>query len=226
MFKTIRLFAVAAALVLIAGQAATAAPSKGMTAAAAGDRQSAEELVRRGRQAVSLKNYDEALQAFADASKADPDWGDPYIDTGWVYNEMGKAQDAIPYLTKGLELAPNDTRGLGERAYAYGELGDHKAAVADLDRAIRLAPNEPGFYNERCWNKTQLKDYRSALGDCDKAVSLKPDDVDSRRNRFPVNQALGNWQAVVDDCDVILARNPEDKDARAARTDALRLLGR
>ena len=86
--------------------------------------------------------------AIAECQKAivvDPDFGNPYNDIGAYLLEMGKPDEAIPWLEKATRASRYDPRhyphiNLG-RAYVAKEMLSR--ALAEFEQALAFAPDHP-----------------------------------------------------------------------------------
>ncbi|HNS40971.1 MAG TPA: tetratricopeptide repeat protein [Promineifilum sp.] len=96
-------------------------------------------------------------EAIAECEKAiaiDPDLGNPYNDIGAYLLEMGRPEEAIPWLEQAI-VAPRYATpqfahlNLGR---AYEQLGEVYRALAAYDQALAIAP----LYLPAHWAKTAL----------------------------------------------------------------------
>ena len=82
----------------------------------------------------------EALTLSRRAAQLAPDNG-PILDTlGWVYFQMGKPKDALPYLQRAAVLTNNDPMVLQHVGDARLKLGEPRAALTAWKRALAQAP--------------------------------------------------------------------------------------
>jgi len=96
-------------------------------------------------------------EAIAECEKAialDPDLGNPYNDIGAYLIEMGRPEEAIPWLeraTAALRYATPQFAHLN-LGRAYEQLGEAYRALASYDQALAMAP----LYLPAHWAKTAL----------------------------------------------------------------------
>jgi tetratricopeptide (TPR) repeat protein len=64
----------------------------------------------------------------------------PYIDLGTLLVNNGRSSEAIPYLTKALQISPEDIRAHRELGKAYLHLNQLEKAQAELEKSVQLAP--------------------------------------------------------------------------------------
>lgn len=78
--------------------------------------------------------------ALADSDPHTDQW--PYLDYGSFLLEQGRAQDAIPLLTRSIAIAPTCAQCHGKLGRAYDETGKFEQAVAELEHAVTLSPHD------------------------------------------------------------------------------------
>ena len=71
------------------------------------------------------------------------------VSLGLAYFKNNKFSEAIPYLTKVIEIEPNNSAVFVWRSRAYQQLGQIDLAVLDLTKAISLNPNNSDLLMER-----------------------------------------------------------------------------
>lgn len=89
-----------------------------------------------------IELYHQAIDACNKAIEIDPDFGNPYNDIGAYLIEIGRPEEAVPWLEKAI-LAPRyDSPHLPHvnLGRVYEELGDNQSALAYYDRALELSP--------------------------------------------------------------------------------------
>ena len=111
-----------------------------------------------------LGRTDDALAAYRTAITLDagatPKTLGPYLDLGTLLVESDRPADAIQYLLRAVDLAPNDWRTHRELGKAYLQLNRLEEAQAELDKAVALAPeNGPlHFLLAQAYRKRGLAD--------------------------------------------------------------------
>ena len=88
---------------------------------------------------------DKAAQDFEEAAWLDPK--DPKIqfNLGTAYLSMGMFEQAIINFNRTLELDPQNSDALGNRAVARTAIGEDKLAQQDVKRAIKLGAPPDGL---------------------------------------------------------------------------------
>jgi len=89
----------------------------------------------------------EALALSEHAAQLDPENG-PIEDTqGWVYFQMGRPNDALPYLQQAALMTDNDPVVLQHVGDAYLKLGLRREAIDAWRRALEKDPGNGGLIN-------------------------------------------------------------------------------
>ncbi len=65
----------------------------------------------------------------------------PFLNMGTLLVESHKSEEALPYLTKAIELARDNPKAHQELAKAYSELNQLEQAQSELEAAVKLAPD-------------------------------------------------------------------------------------
>ena len=63
--------------------------------------------------------------------------------------ERGLYEEAIAYLDKAIQLAPDDAGAYLKRGVSYKELGEYQNAINDYTMAIQIDPDYADAYNGR-----------------------------------------------------------------------------
>lgn len=97
-------------------------------------------FILKGQVLYALEQYTEAWQAFDRATTLDPSRWDVCGMKANSLAKIGKFDDAIIAINKGLELAPDEPVNIYNRACIYSLKGDKANALADLQKAISMNP--------------------------------------------------------------------------------------
>ncbi len=86
--------------------------------------------------------YDEAIRECEIAIQVDRDFGNPYNDIGAYLIELGRHEEAIPWLRKAMEAKRYEPRHYPyiNLARVYVKQGKLQEAVAELKRALDIEP--------------------------------------------------------------------------------------
>jgi tetratricopeptide (TPR) repeat protein len=101
-----------------------------------------------------MDRYEEAIAECEKAIAIDPSYGNPYNDIGAYLLEMGRPEEAIPWLERAFAAPHYETPqfALVNLGRAYEQLGESYRALAAYDKALVIAP----LYLPAHWAKTTL----------------------------------------------------------------------
>jgi tetratricopeptide (TPR) repeat protein len=99
---------------------------------------------------VALGNqgqYDEAIQAFDEAIRLDPNDVRAWNDKGLALVKQGKYDEAIETYDEAIRIDPNNSKAWNRKGTALTEQGKYDEAIKAYDEAIRLNPNYAMAWN-------------------------------------------------------------------------------
>ena len=121
----------------------------------------------------TLDLHEEAL-AFTGVLDLQPEEGDSLIGKGVALAGLGREEDALDALNRGLVLQPNDTRGVHQRALIHAEAGRHEEALADFTKAGELDESDSGYQLNRVISLYNLDRNEEALDVINKVLESEP----------------------------------------------------
>jgi serine/threonine-protein kinase len=140
---------------------------------------SAGELADEGYRLVQNKLWSQALSSYTKALEVDPKYPKVYWNIGFVYNRIGKPEEAIAILNKGLALPPGpmDYREgmLYQRSVALASLKRYEEALSDINEAVHGTSTSARFIYFRARVHLLSGDLESAIADAKAVLKLAPD---------------------------------------------------
>ncbi|HEX2760386.1 MAG TPA: tetratricopeptide repeat protein, partial [Rhizomicrobium sp.] len=117
------------------------------------------------RQAQMLRNagqYDEAIRIASQLMLVNGD--DPRVaaEYGKALTQKGRAQDAVEFLHRAIELAPGDWTLYSALGVSFDQLGNQNAARTAYDHALMLKANEPSVLNNYALSRMLAGDTEGA----------------------------------------------------------------
>ena len=104
-------------------------------------RQEAREFADRARTYEEDGLLDQAVEAYSQALRRDPDLIAAYLGRGWSYLGKGQTENAIGDFSRALERHPNHAEAYFARAWAHERMGSVDKATADYGQVVRLRPD-------------------------------------------------------------------------------------
>jgi len=168
--------------------------------------------VSRGNALLSLNKYDDAIDAYGEAIRLDPNAWRALCMRGIALIEKGKSSEnvdvppemvintyeaSIKTFDKAIELKPDSaiiwyskgnalmTQGRCLQSHAEDLKGQDKyrLAIHAYDKATEFKPLHLGAWNNRGRCYEALTEYDKAIASYDKAIEINPQDPDVQRNR-------------------------------------------
>ncbi len=123
--------------------------------------------------------WKDTISLWTQEIRAYPELGDGYVHRGMTYVQLGRFNEGIDDLTRGIELKPVRQvlfDGYSHRGIAYGNVGKVPEAIADFTQALFIYPTSKITYQNRAASYMQQGAYWKAIADFQKAASLEPVD--------------------------------------------------
>jgi hypothetical protein len=138
----------------------------------------AEAACKVGLKLFAARNNDQAIQAFTEAIRLDPNSALAYAYRGWVHAREHRGNDAIRDANRALQRVSKDDLNLTGIAYyvrghGYRYKAQRDEAIADYTMALRFRPDWSSAYYWRGLVYRQKGDLKRAKADQEKARKLK-----------------------------------------------------
>lgn len=158
--------------------AGTAQVSNGLT----GDRTQARALLDQGKELYRDDQDSEAVAAFQQAVKLDPDLAEAHFRLGLGYEALGKQEDAeaeykkaVDAYKKHLDANDDDAEAHYNFGQTYANLGQYSDAIREYRQALKLKPDDPDIYYDLGVAHTKLAQYDAAAAAFSKSLEIDPD---------------------------------------------------
>lgn len=116
----------------------------------------------------------EAMEAFKQALKMDPENRDHPYALALLSGEMGRTQDTLKYLVEAVRIDPNFGRAWYNLGLARAQMEQLDAAVNAMRRAETLEPDNPDYVYARATVHLRLNQPDEARQAAEKALSINP----------------------------------------------------
>jgi len=117
-----------------------------------------EDSIRQAQMLRLAAQYPEAIKHLSQLMMVASD--DPRIisEYGKTLASMGRASDAVNFLTRAQQLQPGDWTIYSAMGVAYDQLGDQKNAQDAYEHALSIKPDEPSVLNNYALSRMLAKD--------------------------------------------------------------------
>ncbi len=118
-----------------------------------------------------MTNYDKLcnMSKVIDKYPAKPD---AYMERGFIYDNMGKYDEAISDYKFALKKGFDKSSCYGDIGVALNKKGDYKKAISFYSKAIKLDPEDASTYANRGACFDDMSEFDKALDDYNKAIEL------------------------------------------------------
>jgi Tfp pilus assembly protein PilF len=177
------------------------------------DKKDAADFFLKGNQALSQKNYAEALRLYDEAIAKNADFSDAYLNKGITLLKLGRTQDAYEILTEAIRIDPSLVQANLVRSEAGLDLGRLREAKEDLRQIEKEYKDSTRFYLIK-GNIMEAEGNASlAIQEYDHALQLAQNNVEALVNRGAVYYRLGTYPSAKLDFEKALSLNPSQPQA-------------
>lgn len=100
-----------------------------------------------------------------------------YANMGWILNHIGRCQEALGYLKKGLSSFPEDAWMMAQMGYAYNHTDHFQKGLECLKNSLSMGHDEPWIHGEIGWAYRQLNAFDQAIEYFENALLDDPDNA-------------------------------------------------
>lgn len=120
----------------------------------------------------------EALQHYVDAVRKFPSFRRAYKNLGLVQVQQGKYKEAIPNISRAIELGSEGAGNYGLLGYCYLNLEKYSSALDAYSRALLYKPDSLDLRQGKAQALFNLENYTAAIALFDELIDEKPDNKD------------------------------------------------
>lgn len=145
----------------------------------------------KGEALVGQGKYEEAIQAFDEAIRLDPDYAAAWNNKGYSFFMVGRFEDAIYCSDEAIRLDPGDAVAYYYKGMSLAVFGRFDEALDCYDMAIDLNPSNADAWLNKGLALGDLGRHEEAIQAFDKAIELDPEDGIAWLSRGNALEALG-----------------------------------
>jgi len=137
-------------------------------------------------------NFVEAIKAYDNATKLDPDYVWPWNNKGWALMEMENYEEALKCFDEAIRLDPKLAVAWNNKGWALIKQKNYDKALKCIEKAIELDPDYAWAWNNKGWALIEMKNYDEALKCIEKAIELDPQNAYAWANKNLALKGVGN----------------------------------
>ncbi|MEZ2227242.1 MAG: tetratricopeptide repeat protein [Microcoleus sp.] len=182
----------------------------------------ATDFVKQGNELYNSKKYEEAIKAYDEALKGNPDKPEEtWKNRGSALTELQKYEEAVASYDKALAIKSDDVNTLNLKAIALEKLNKLDDAIATYSQALKIDPKNDTVLNNRGVALSNSGKHEEGLKDIEKSLELNPQDYQVWHNKGLILQAAKKYKEAVDAYDHATNIKPELPKTWFNRGDAL-----
>lgn len=183
---------------------ATVNGKDGANQSAVGDRPSSEaqKYFNGGTEAYKENRDGEAVEAFQQAVRVQPDYPEAHLKLGLAFAALGQDdaadkeyQTAVAQYKNFTRRNPKDADAHFHLGLAHTKLGKYDEAVKAYKEAVRLQPDDGDKQYELGLAHTKLAQYKEAVAALNKAIEIDPDNFRATDALERARSGLGRREA-------------------------------
>jgi tetratricopeptide (TPR) repeat protein len=174
----------------------------------------------------SLGKYDEAIKAYDEAIRLDPDYAMAWNNKGIAFYSQGRYNSAIKAYDECIRLDPSYITAWNNKGWTLYKQGKYGDAVNCLDKATELDPNYALAWNNKGNVFFDQGKYEKAIKAFDTAIKLNPEFAWSWNNKGTALNNLGEYDDAINCFDEALRIDPDYSHAWFGKGYALFAKGR
>jgi eukaryotic-like serine/threonine-protein kinase len=132
------------------------------------------DWLKRGQELYELQSYSEALVAYSEAIKINPDYFQAWKYQGHTLNKLYKYQDALTCFNHAIQIKPDDFNVWYQHGWTLGVLEKYDEALSSYEKALAIKPDDFNAWYHHAWILEILERYNQAIVSCDRAIEIKP----------------------------------------------------
>jgi tetratricopeptide (TPR) repeat protein len=179
-------------------------------------------LIKMGELQIQRKEYAKALESYQALIRQNIKPPVVNFNTGLALLEMGRAEDALPYLEEAVDRQPGVASWYLTLARAYHKSKQLHKALKSYRASIAINPDQPVAHNEMGMLFWDLKSFYFADAAFQKAYQLDNQYVGALNNLATSSMMFKQYDQAIGYFDRLLEINPDDDNAYQLRVAAQR----
>lgn len=137
--------------------------------------ETAEEWYNKGCDLIELGQYKEAIEAYDQALKINPEDAMAWRDKGIALSKITLYKEALEAYDQALKLDPEDVDAWNNKGIALANLGKYEKAIEAYDQAIKINPEDAMAWYNKGVTLSKLGQTEKAIEAYDQAITINPE---------------------------------------------------
>jgi tetratricopeptide (TPR) repeat protein len=161
-----------------------------------------------------LRQYQQAVDAYKQAIKIEPNHHVTYNNMGVSYIGLEEYQQTIKACQNTIKINPNYTKAYHNIGIAYSKLEQYQKAIDAYKKAIEIEPNYHKVYMDMSFAYNKLGKYQKVIDTYKKAIEIKSDDYVAYNDMGNAYSQLEQYQKAIVAYKKAIKIKPDCHDAR------------
>lgn len=188
----------------------------------AGDRAKARTLLEQGKELYRNDKDEEAVKAFAEAVRQDPELAEAHFRLALGYESLGKRDEAeaeykkaVETYKKYLEHNPDDAEAHYALGQTYAGLDRYSDAIREYREATKRKEDDPDMFYDLGVAHTKLAQYDQAAAAFSKSLKIDPDYYRAQDGLDEANEGIKRIKAGKKHQEDLLKKQKDDELKKA-----------
>src|SRR5579883_730743 len=187
----------------------------------------ATELYKQANTLYELQRYKDALNAYEQAAKIQPNYAQAWNGQAETLSELKEYQEALTAYDKAIQIQPNYLEAWRGRSFVLNHLQRYQEAIASFDKTLQLQQNkDPEVWNAKGEALSHLNQNDQAVKSYEKAIELKQDYYEAWYNKGWALQNLKQYEQALAAYNKAIKFKPDYEQAWYNQGNVLVNLGR
>jgi tetratricopeptide (TPR) repeat protein len=187
---------------------------------------SIQSLFAQGLQLHSQGEINQAMAAYEQVLKLDPQHADTLYHVGIAAFQVGNFEMAAQFFRSAIAVRPDDAAAHSNLGNALKELRQLEDALSSYDQALALQDGDADTHFNRAGTLLALQRYADALHSYDQVLAINPADEQAWQHRALILQQQSQLAPALYSVEQALLLNPQNPETLSLRGDLLLSLGR
>ena len=183
------------------------------------------ELNNKGLSFASLHRYEEAIEYYDRALRADSKYVISWYNKGLSLKKLKRYEEAVDCLDKAIELDPGYAGAYNSKGHALYEMGFVKEAGEFYEKALKINPNYIFPIHNKALILESEGDLEGAIALYDRILSIDPKYYIACYNKALLYKRMERFDEAMANCNKAIELNPNYADAWITRGTTLNALG-
>ena len=158
----------------------------------------ADGWFKKGNDLNKQGKYDQAIKAFDEVIKLDPNDATAWHNKGMALDDLGEHDEAIECYNKAIRLSPSLVEAWNGKGCALKKQEKYDEAIKAYDEAIRLKPNYAASWFNKGNDLNKQGKYDQAIKAFDEVIKLDPNDAAAWHNKGMALDDLGEHDEAIE----------------------------